>query len=106
MERFACRLALLGALLMGIGCQRASAKTDGSSAPASVAKAPLEAGTAAPKVPASTAAGDAMGGHHGRSRLPSEEAPDAARPARRRKRREADPSLAHGLDRPASVPRT
>jgi hypothetical protein len=59
MARFACPFALLGVLLMGTGCQRASAKTDGSSAPSSVAKAPAEDATGAQKAPASAAPGEA-----------------------------------------------
>ena len=68
MERFACPLALLGALLMGIGCQPASAKTDGSSAAAPPAKAPIEAGTAVPKAATSAAAGEAPSLCQGRPR--------------------------------------
>jgi len=68
MERFACPLALLGALLMGTGCQRASAKTDGSSTASSVAKAPAETRTAAPSAPAPAASGEATSLCQGRPR--------------------------------------
>ena len=68
MDRFLCPLALLGVILVGAGCQRAAAKTDGSSAPSSVQKAPTATGTGAPSAPGSADAGEATSLCQGRSR--------------------------------------
>jgi len=68
MARFTYPLVLLGAILTGAGCQPASAKTDASSLPSSVAKAPAEGGAPAPKVPALAPAGEATSLCQGRPR--------------------------------------
>jgi hypothetical protein len=68
MVRFVCPLVLLGAILMGTGCQRASAKTDGSTIQASVAKAPAATGTAAPPTPTLAGPGEAASPCQGRPR--------------------------------------